>query len=42
LLQASSNNRNQPEIFFVPYFVLFATLAQNNPLQIFRCCGRYE
>jgi hypothetical protein len=34
------NNRNQPEIFSVPCFAVYATLPQNNPLQIFRCCGR--
>ncbi|WP_028876948.1 hypothetical protein [Teredinibacter turnerae] len=36
------NKRNQAEIFSVTCFMPVATLAQNNPLQIFRCCGRYK
>ena len=35
-----ANNRKQSEIFSVPCFAVYATLPQNNPLQIFRCCGR--
>lgn len=38
---ASFNKRNQSEIFSVTWRVLLATLAYANPLQIFRCCGRY-
>jgi len=40
-MSTASNNRKQAEIFSVPCFAVCATLPQNNPLQIFRCCGRY-